>query len=145
MDGAVTGAAPPTDLRLYSVQLGTGDHNKSGIWTGEATAFYVVGGTITFTIDPDVVGGTARVVAQPSAQPSAAGNLETIAAGGALFVDAQSQDVNVNYENAESTDAILVIASAMPCVPATASPTPDMSPGSSDEGAAAEPGTVVSG
>ncbi len=53
MDRVTTGADPTTDLRLYSIRLGAGDQTESNILVGEATAFYVTSGAISFTIDPD--------------------------------------------------------------------------------------------
>lgn len=139
MDRVTTGADPTTDLRLYSIRLGAGDQTESNILVGEATAFYVTSGAISFTIDPDAGAESVRVVTGPSAQPDIASGLVEIAAGGALFVDAQGQDVDIDYANAGSAEASLLIASAIPCGPETVPPTPDIDA----EPGVATPGTEV--
>lgn len=118
---ATTGSDPATDLELYSIHLASNSRLDSTIRSGEATVFYVVSGSITFTFNTEVAAGSARVVADLDSGPVAASHSEMIQAGGALFLDAQSQDVIVFYGNEGTSEATLMITSAVPCQIATPS------------------------
>ena len=124
LDMVATGAEPSTNLELYSMTLLPDVNSDSEIYEGEATAFYVASGTIAFTIDASVATGTARVSTVQFDVPREAGEHEELVAGDALLVGAQDHRVKIRYQNEGSTEAVLVIASAVPCFGATPSASP---------------------
>lgn len=122
MDVATTGSDPSTNLEFYSISVGNDPLDFSRIYAGEVTVFYVTSGTITFNIASNVADGTIRVVNQATTPSPVADGPVEIDTGGALFVDAQEQSIDVSYEKTGTAEATLLIASAMPCVPASVSP-----------------------
>jgi hypothetical protein len=123
LDVLTTGDDPPTNLELYSIPLPADGELASSIYSGEVTSFYVASGTITFTVDPTVAPGTVRFVDSSGATPVAVtGGELVLASGGFLFVDAQDGNVRVAYESTGSEGAVLLIASAMPCLSASVTP-----------------------
>ena len=127
LDAARMGGDPATDLELWQIPLDVGDKSFSGIFSNEATTFYVASGVVTFDVDTAAASGTVRVVGSSNATPEAtAGGEHVVAAGGALFVDGQVVDgpderLTVGYRNGGSEEAMLVISSAVPCASAAAS------------------------
>ncbi|MEA2515477.1 MAG: hypothetical protein QOJ59_4966 [Thermomicrobiales bacterium] len=123
LDVLTTGDDPPTDLELYSIPLTTDGGSESIIFSGEVTSFYVASGTITFTVDSDAAPGTVRFVDSSGATPEAVDGGDIVVAGGeSLFVDAQSVTLHLVYQNSGSEEAVLMITSAVPCVPASVTP-----------------------
>ena len=125
LDVATTGGDPPTNVELYSITLSADDDPLSSrIDSGEVTTFYVASGTVSFAIDPEVTPGTLRVVGSAVEPPAVAAGPTEVAAGGALFLDAQDRRVRVSYRNEGSEEAVLLIASVVPCVSMSPSPPP---------------------
>jgi hypothetical protein len=99
--------------RLYLIKITLkeqGAASDSLIDSGETTAFYVESGTIKFT----VATGSVRYQSGDGVLQASDGDAFSLAAGQAAFVDSQSTEVSLAYQNEGRTPADLIIAAAPP-------------------------------
>ncbi len=114
----------PANLELYRIPIPVGGESNSLIWAGDATAFTVSSGVVTFTLVVEQGFEPATVRTQPPTEATVGtdGYRYVVVAGGNLFVDAQAGALAVKYKNDANEDAEILIASA---VPDWATPPPD--------------------
>jgi hypothetical protein len=109
-------------LCLIDIMLQPSARSDSVIDPGETTAFYVRSGKIKFTLNSGELsvvppgGGTLPLPQNPDGSYKAvSGDKFTISAGGTVYLDVQSGEVDLFYDNASTTKvAALLISSAPP-------------------------------